>query len=145
MNKICCECRIDKDISLFYKNKWNATGVGTKCKECQKKYNKEYLKNHKCYLYKLNKNWKLERPWYRYLRYLRQRCNSKNYNHYKYYGGKGIKALITPKELELLWKRDKAYKMKKPSIDRIDSKGNYEISNCRFIELSENISRAHAR
>ncbi len=41
-----------------------------------------------------------------------------------------------------LWIRDKAGKMKRPSIDRINSGGNYTLNNCRFIELSANIHRS---
>lgn len=60
---------------------------------------------------------------------------------YKYYGGKGIKLLITKEELKSLWFRDKAFLLKRPSIDRINSDGHYELKNCRYIELIENISR----
>ena len=45
-------------------------------------------------------------------------------------------------ELKFLWFRDKAYLLKKPSIDRIDPDGHYEVTNCRYIELSENSRNA---
>lgn len=67
------------------------------------------------------------------------RCNDPRVNKYEYYGGRGIKCLITIKDLESIWERDEAYKLKTPSIDRIDPKGNYEFSNCRFIEYIQNI------
>lgn len=51
-----------------------------------------------------------------------------------------MKCLITLKELEELWDRDNAGKMEWPSIDRIDSGGHYEKSNCRFIEQRVNSS-----
>ena len=62
------------------------------------------------------------------------RCNHKNSRYFK----KGIKCLITKEELKQLWFRDKAHKMDKPSIDRINVKGDYELKNCRYIELAEN-------
>lgn len=54
-----------------------------------------------------------------------------------------IKNRITVQELEQLWFRDKAWRLKKPSIDRIDPRGDYVFENCRFIEHVENSRRAH--
>ena len=76
---------------------------------------------------------------------IKQRCNNPNNVFYKNYGGRGIKCLITKEELKQLWHRDKAYLKSKPSIDRKDNDGNYEYSNCRFIELSENVAERNKR
>lgn len=61
----------------------------------------------------------------------------------KYY--KNIKCYLNIENLLFLWNRDNAEQMKSPSIDRIDSRGDYEINNCRFLELTENIRRASIR
>ena len=50
--------------------------------------------------------------------------------------------MLTLKQVRKLWFRDKAHTMQRPSLDRINSDGNYTFNNCRFIELRENISRA---
>ena len=57
---------------------------------------------------------------------------------YKYYGGRGIKCLVSSDELKTIWFRDKAFKMKHPTIDRIDNNGHYEFKNLRYLERSEN-------
>lgn len=68
------------------------------------------------------------------------RCHSPNHSNYRMYGGKGIKCELTSKDIQFLIERDNATNMKRPSIDRIDSKKSYTVKNCRFIELSDNCS-----
>lgn len=81
---------------------------------------------------------KCERPWLLVLYGVRSRCKLGGYKN-RNYSGKGIKSYLTPKDIKTLWIRDKANIMSKPSIDRINSKGNYTFSNCRFIELRDNV------
>lgn len=121
-----------------------------KSKKLWKLENKDKVKKYQAKWYKKNiekmrigqarrrNNWL---PWERTFNLIKIRCvqNPKD----KYYYQRGIKMLITLEELKSLWFRDKAYEMKNPSIDRINSKGDYTFDNCRYIELSENLSRAN--
>ncbi len=86
----------------------------------------------------IGKRYAENNPWVRNMSSLRSRCNDKKHVHYKYYGGKGVKCLISLNEVKYMWFRDKAYEMKVPSVDRIYSNGNYILNNCRFIERAEN-------
>ena len=52
-----------------------------------------------------------------------------------------IKNYLSMQDLKLLWERDRANLMTKPSIDRKNTCGDYTLENCRYIELSENIRR----
>jgi hypothetical protein len=88
-----------------------------------------------------NQKYRIRNPWLSHLYDARTRCGNKKNKEYHVYGGRGIKCFITAEEIKKLWFRDKAYKMKKPSIDRIDNDGHYKYNNCRFMELKENISK----
>lgn len=82
------------------------------------------------------------RPWERWYSHIWNRCNNPNHKNYSLYGGRKpnpVEMRITCRELKVIWFRDKAYNMEKPSIDRIDSNGHYEFSNCRAVELHENV------
>lgn len=125
--KTCRICKKSKSLLQFTKNIRYKDGYYHQCKLCfGRKYGAKYKKSH---------------PWYMTLCAIRQRCNYKKNCNYQYYGGKGVKCLLTIKDIKSLWRRDKAFNLKKPSIDRINSKGDYTLTNCRFIEHSENISR----
>lgn len=81
-------------------------------------------------------------PWMPIIDGIKSRCKNRNNPSYRWYGKKGIRCLITSKDLKNIWYRDMAYKLKRPSIDRINPRVNYTLGNCRFIELEENIRRA---
>ena len=78
-------------------------------------------------------------PWERVLKNIKSRCNNIGHHYFK----KGILNYLTKEDIKALWFRDDAFSLKKASIDRIDSDGDYTFGNCRFIELSENKPRAH--
>lgn len=96
------------------------------------------VSNRKEYLRKWWLKTRKNKPWHSHYRAAKCRCTNPNDSHYHRYGGRGIKFELTNEECKYLWFRDKAYKLNKPSIDRINFDGNYSISNCRFIEFSEN-------
>ena len=71
-------------------------------------------------------------------RILRSKKLDKYGNKYRCYVG--IMNYLTTTDLKYLWLRD-AMGLKKPSINRIDSKGDYILENCQYIEMSENRKR----
>lgn len=75
-------------------------------------------------------------PWLKTYQYIQNRCANN-----RYYGKAGIKNHLRPADLKLLFFRDKANFMKKPSIDRINPSEDYYFNNCRYIERSENTRR----
>jgi len=110
----------------------------------QERHRQYYWKNREKILEKrknkkYNNNKFFQRnPWLRNYYSARTRCTNKKHGNYHRYGGRGIEFLLTRSEVEHLWFRDRAFLMDTPTIDRIDSNGNYEINNCRFIEMIDN-------
>lgn len=110
-----------------------------------RKGNKEYLKKHRKWVAGYAKRNPIKFRLHKLVSNIRQRCINPRYNGYKYYGGRGIKCFLNTKDLLFLWERDSAKNMKSPSVDRIDPDGNYELSNCRFLELHLNRPRLRNR
>jgi hypothetical protein len=84
-------------------------------------------------------------PWYKHWKAGRQRCNNRNAYNYKYYGGKGIKFLLSQEEIEKLWFRDKAWKFKEAQLSRKNHNKNYIYNNCYFLDKKENIGERNKR
>lgn len=94
-------------------------------KKGQKPWNKGKKSIYDFNVYR--KTYLLKNPWAR--SWTSSKINSKQ---------KGLEHTLKIKDFRDLWFRDKAYLLKKASIDRIDSKKGYIKENCRYIELSEN-------
>jgi len=155
--KVCSKCKKVKTLANFSKHKRNKDGLRYICKDCEKTYIKNYHQSHAKNIKQYKKRHYQENlehinelkeenhnkyPWKRSFYSARSRCNNKNDAKYSTYGARGIKFRMTLDDFETLWYRDKAYEMKKPSIDRKDNDGNYEYANCRFIEFEDNTLRA---
>jgi len=110
------------------------------------KYNKEkaeWRKNNPVLMAVYRKRWLEKNPWFGNHHKAKQRCTNPKEPYYEKYGGRGVKFLMTVKDFKHLWFRDKAHDMKRPSIDRIDNNGHYELSNCQYLEISENCRKSH--
>ena len=83
----------------------------------------------------INSQYRLYRIW----QMMRQRCNNENAENYKYYGGRGICVCDEWENdfsLFALWSFANGYN-DNLTIDRVESNGNYEPSNCRWISKKE--------
>lgn len=103
---------------------------------------KAYADSHKAEMKLLKARMLLERPWYWSWIAAQARCNNPKHERYPAYGGRGIKFLMTEAQIEHLWFRDNAELMDHPTIDRINNNGNYEVSNCRFLERADNLRKS---
>lgn len=70
---------------------------------------------------------------------MKRRCENSNMQNYRYYGAKGIRVCEAWHDFATFkaWAETHGY-VDGLSIDRIDSDGNYEPDNCRWVTKSEN-------
>ena len=121
----CSNCKIKKPVIEFYKRKlprWRSEEYSNHCKKCISTENKIRQKKF---------------PWAKCYNGILGRCSLKGF-----YGKAGIKNCLSVKDIKRLWFRDKAYLMKCPSIDRVDTYGDYTLTNTRFVEFEYNQSRS---
>lgn len=139
----CKKCGIEKEEDKFYLR--NGITRHSVCKNCEAIRKQIYYKNNTDKELKRTEDYKTQKPWCKTLVSLRGRCNNINRKDYRFYGGRGIKALITLNELEKLWVRDKADLMTRPSIERNDNLGDYTFENCCYIEHNENCRKRNRK
>lgn len=88
--------------------------------------------------------WRKRNPWARYVEFARRRCACTDEKQwYPHYGAKGIECTLTGVQLKEIWIRDRADKLARASLDRINSMYNYANWNVRFIEFNLNSRLPH--
>ena len=136
MNKICVKCNKNKDLSEF--REYKKGKFRQKCKICENEEARQWFYDNQEYCKKRNNNntlqMRLQTPWKQHLYSAKARCANPNNDSYKGYGERGIKFLLSMEDGEHLWYSDNADLMTEPCIDRIDTNGNYELSNCQFLD-----------
>jgi hypothetical protein len=74
------------------------------------------------------------------------RCYNPTYQNYNRYGGRGITVCDSWKISFVEFLHDMGLKpFPKAQLDRIDSNGNYEPSNCRWVSAKENANNRNPR
>ncbi len=74
---------------------------------------------------------------------MHQRCYNPNRTSYPWYGAKGVKVCQLWHDFQNFYNDMAAEYVEGLSIDRLDSDGDYEPSNCRWLTKSENSRRGH--
>jgi hypothetical protein len=118
----CSVCNQDYEMDYYH-------GISGKVKQCQRCSNIEIFTTHGGRHTSLYPVWQS----------MKDRCNNPNNSHYSYYGGKGItvcKEWNSDFETFQSWAKAHGYR-KCLTIDRIDSDGNYEPCNCRWVDYQE--------
>ncbi len=136
--KKCFECKIEKELKEFYKNKSMKDGHVNKCIDCTKI---SISKNPRGQSGNINSYDKTEKGVIRVI-YKSQKHNSKLRKHN---GPNYTKQELSNwlynnnyKKLYDNWRYNKYDKNLKPSIDRIDTFKNYTIDNIRLMTSREN-------
>jgi hypothetical protein len=139
----------DKNKKLEYESKWRKENPAYQkvWRQHHQEQTRLYVKNwrdrNKPYVIEKTIAWYKAHPWVVAFNAAKNRCQNPKIHNYHRYGGRGIQLRISKQEVREIWFRDKAWEMNTPTLDRVNNDGNYELSNCRFIPMVENIKKAH--
>lgn len=125
-----CKC----DCGNFHKATTNSLNMGS-VKSCGCLHSEMAVKNGKKATKHGNSHSRLYRIWGN----MKTRCCNPNSNCFHSYGGRGIKICdewIDDFNNFKEWALSNGYK-RELSIDRIDTNGNYEPNNCRWVTMQE--------
>ena len=125
--KWLCKCDCGSEKEVFASNLKRGLTVSCGCKKNEMQ--SEKAKTHGMTNTRI----------YRLYRNIKNRCYNTKKDNYKWYGGQGIKMCDEWRdsfECFYKWAKENGY-TDNLTLDRIDSKGNYEPSNCRWITIRE--------
>jgi len=128
--KLLCKCDCGK-IKLISKYSLVDGKHATKSCSC---YKKELLNN-----FNRSHGASSTRP-YKIWAGIKKRCNNPNYQHYCYYGGRGITYDPKWETFEGFWKEMSKGYAPHLSIDRKDNNGNYSKENCHWATIQEQMN-----
>lgn len=120
-----CRCSCGNEENVCYASL--TKGVSTRCVKC-------YQKAMPVHGYTCNKN---RHPLYNTWITMIARCENKNSNSYKNYGGRGISVCDRWKKLENFTEDMGEKPFKNASIDRVDNSKGYYKENCRWANNKE--------
>lgn len=120
--------RCDCGNEIVARKRAVTSGNTTQCKKCSLESRKNKLKTHGMSKTRLYKEWAG----------IIQRCENPKATSYDRYGGKGITVCEEWHDFDVFkeWALSNGYS-DSLTIDRIDSKGNYEPLNCRWVDVLE--------
>lgn len=140
--KVCTKCKVRRFANLrcFRVDCRKKDGLHSWCKSCENIWHKEYYQRNK---YKAKSRIQKYQATLigcirRIYANMKQRCTDPIHDSYKHYGGRGVKLKFTSNEFVDYVVNTLKADPRGLQVDRINTNGNYEPGNIRFVTAKEN-------